>query len=52
MELGPGMEWDENAECENTPGKQESDGLSFFETRNCSWNVALCSSQVWQVGIS
>lgn len=45
---GPRMElYEENSKClwENKPGD-----VSLLKTRNCSWSVFLCSSQVWQRG--
>lgn len=38
--------------CENTPREQECCDLSFFQTRNCSWNVLPCSFQVEWMGAS
>jgi hypothetical protein len=39
---------------EKTPKKprQESQDLSFYKTWNCFWNVVLCLSWVYQIGVS
>lgn len=50
---GPGMKSCENSEfLWEYSRKQESCDLGFFKTRNCSWNLFSCSSQVEWLGVS